>query len=87
MAHKLCAQQTASRLSENPEDFSDSLREPAAFAAGPLLLPYPTGADLSISEGKMGTKKAALTAASLAEQKEGKRKGRKHMKRGKCDYL
>ena len=87
MAHKLCAQQTASLLSENPEDFSDSLREPAAFAAGSLLLPYPPGADLSISEGKMGTKKAALTAASLAEQKEGKRKGRKQMKRGKCDYL
>ena len=61
--------------------------QPAAFAAGSLLLPYPTGADLSISEGKMGTKKAALTAASLAEQKEGKRKGRKQMKRGKCDYL
>ena len=36
---------------------------------------------------KMSTKKAALTAASLAEQKEGKRKGRKQMKRGKCDYL
>ena len=36
---------------------------------------------------KIGTKKAALTAASLAEQKEGKRKGRKQMKRGKCDYL
>ena len=35
----------------------------------------------------MSTKKAALTAASLAEQKEGKRKGRKQMKRGKCDYL
>ena len=51
-AHIICAQQTASLLSENPEDFSDSLREPAAFAAGPLLLPYPTGADLSISEGK-----------------------------------
>ncbi len=87
MAHKLCAQQTASLLSENPEDFSGSLREPAAKAAGSLLLPYPTGTDLSISEGKMGTKKAALTAASLAEQKEGKRKGRKQMKRGKCDYL
>ena len=87
MAHKLCTQQTASLLSEKPEDFSDSLREPAAKAAGSLLLPYPTGADLSISEGKMGTKKAALMAASLAEQKEGKRKGRKQMKRGKCDYL
>ena len=64
---------------KKPEDFSDSLREPAAKAAGSLLLPYPTGADLSISEGKMGTKKAALTAASLAEQKEGKRKGRKQI--------
>ena len=79
MAHKLCAQQTASLLSGNPEDFSDRLREPAAKAAGSLLLPYPTNADLSISEGKMGTKKAALTAASLAEQKEGKRKGRKQI--------
>ena len=87
MAHKLCAQQTANLLSEKPEDFSDSLREPAAKAAGSLLLPYPPGADLSISERKIGTKKAALTAASLAEQKEGKRKGRKQMKRGKCDYL
>lgn len=28
---------------------------------------------------KMSTKKAALTAASLAEQKEGKRKGRKQI--------
>lgn len=53
--------------------------EPAAFAAGSLLLPYPGGTDLSISEGKMSTKKAALTAASLAEQKEGKRKGRKQI--------
>ena len=61
--------------------------EPAAFAAGSPLLPYPGGTDLSISEGKMSTKKAALTAASLAEQKEGKRKGRKQMKREKCDYL
>ena len=87
MAHKLCAQPTASLLSENPEGFSDSLREPAAFAAGPLLLPYPTGADLSISEGKMSTKKDALTAAFFAEQKEGKRKGRKQMKKGKCAYL
>ena len=65
----------------------DTLREPAAKAAGSLLLLYPTGVDLSISEGKTGTKKAALTAASLAEQKEGKRKGRKQMKRRKCDYL
>ena len=35
----------------------------------------------------MSTKKAALTAAFLAEQKEGKRKGRKQMKKGKCAYL
>ena len=54
-------------------------KNPEDFAAGSLLLPYPGGTDLSISEGKMGTKKAALTAASLAEQKEGKRKGRKQI--------
>ena len=42
---------------KNPEDFSDSLREPTAKAAGSLRLPYPTGADLSISEGKWVPKK------------------------------
>ena len=76
---------------KNPEDFSDSLREPAAKAAGSLCVEnfLHAGAFLRTSKSfqKMGTKKAALTAASLAEQKDGKRKGRKQMKRGKCDYL
>lgn len=61
--------------------------KPQALCVSKIFLHAGAFLRTSKSFQKMGTKKAALTAASLAEQKEGKRKGRKQMKRGKCDYL
>ena len=37
MAHKLCAQQTASLLSEKPGGFFDSLKRPIGMAGGAFL--------------------------------------------------
>ncbi len=62
--------------------------KPQALCVSKKVFPARRGISQNFKKlPKTGTKKAALTAASLAEQKEGKRKGRKQMKRGKCDYL
>jgi len=67
----------------------ESLRQSRRLSVCPKKSFLHAGAFLRTSKSfqKMSTKKAALTAASLAEQKEGKRKGRKQMKKGKCAYL